>query len=128
MNRINEIIYEADKIIPAGDVVLNGQQAEWFIRFRREWMQGDIGRMQNQRRFMAAAMQKLFNIVEEEGQLKLYSYIKEIYDKDLLYTDLSIGDMSKLADFASTISMEDAHSACCPFSTTSPAGIILSAS
>ena len=24
----NEIIYEADKIIPAGDVVLNGQQAE----------------------------------------------------------------------------------------------------
>ncbi len=105
----NEIIYEADKIIPAGDVVLNGQQAEWFIRFRREWMQGDIGRMQNQRRFMAAAMQKLFNIVEEEGQLKLYSYIKEIYDKDLLYTDLSIGDMSKLADFASTISMEDAQ-------------------
>lgn len=105
----NEIIYEADKIIPEGDIVLNGRQAEWFIRFRREWMQGDIGRMQNQRKFMAAAMQKLFNIVEDEGQLKLYSYIKEIYDKDLLYTDLSIGDMSKLADFASTISMEDAQ-------------------
>ncbi|MDE6519720.1 MAG: LCP family protein [Ruminococcus sp.] len=105
----NEIVFEPDKIIPEGDVVLSGKQSEWFIRFRREWVQGDIGRVQNQRRFMAAAMKKLSNIIEDEGRLKLYSYIKEIYDKDLLYTDLSIGDMSKVADFASTISMEDAH-------------------
>ncbi len=103
----NEIIYEHDKIIPEGDITLTGQQAEWFIRFRREWMQGDIGRMQNQRRFMAAAMQKLFSIVKDEGRLKLYSYIKEIYEKELLYTDLSIGDLSKVADFASTVDMEN---------------------
>lgn len=103
----NEIIYEADKIIPEGDIVLTGEQAEWFVRFRREWMQGDIGRMQNQRKFMAAAMQKLFSIVEDEGRLKLYSYIKEIYDKELLYTDLSIGDLGKIADFASTINMDE---------------------
>ncbi len=103
----NEIIYEHDKIIPAGDITLNGQQAEWFIRFRREWMQGDIGRMQNQRKFMAAAMQKLFSIVKDEGRLKLYSYIKEIYEKELVYTDLSIGDLSKVADFASTVDMEN---------------------
>lgn len=105
----NEIVFESDKVIPAGDVVLSGEQSEWFIRFRREWLQGDIGRMQNQRRFMAAAMQKLSGIIEDEGILKLYSYIKEIYDKDLLYTDLSIGDMSKVADFASTISMDKAQ-------------------
>lgn len=103
----NEIIYEHDKIIPEGDIVLNGQQAEWFIRFRREWMQGDIGRMQNQRRFMAAAMQKLFSIVKDEGRLKLYGYIKEIYERELVYTDLSIGDLSKVADFASTVDMEN---------------------
>lgn len=104
----NEIIFEPGKIIPAGDVVLSGAQSEWFIRFRREWLQGDIGRMQNQRRFMAAAMNKLNSIVEDEGKMKLYSYIKEIYDNDLLYTDLSVGDIGKLADFASTISMENA--------------------
>lgn len=102
----NEIIYEADKIIPEGDIVLTGEQAEWFIRFRREWMQGDIGRMQNQRKFMAAAMQKLFSIVKDEGRMKLYSYIKEIYERELVYTDLSIGDLGKVADFASTIDME----------------------
>lgn len=102
----NEIIFEADKIIPAGDVTLSGEQSEWFIRFRREWLQGDIGRMQNQRRFMAAAMQKLMSIVEDEGRIKLYSYIKEIYDKDLMFTDLSIGDLGKIADFCSTVSMK----------------------
>ena len=105
----NEIIYEADKIIPAGDVVLDGQQAEWFVRFRHEWLQGDIGRMQNQRRFMAAAMMKLFNIVEDEGRIKLYSYIKQIKDEELIYTDLSIDDMGKVADFASTLSMDNVH-------------------
>lgn len=103
----NEIIYEADKIIPAGDVTLTGEQAEWFIRFRNEWLQGDIGRMQNQRRFMSAAMMKLFDIVENEGRLKLYSYIKQIKDEELIYTDLSIGDMSKIADFASTLDMDN---------------------
>ncbi len=102
----NEIIYEADKIIPEGNITLTGEQAEWFIRFRREWIQGDIGRMQNQRKFMAAAMQKLFSIVKDEGRIKLYGYIKEIYENDLIYTDLSIGDLSKIADFASTIDME----------------------
>ncbi len=105
----NEIVFEPDKVIPEGDVVLDGNQSVWFIRFRREWLQGDIGRVQNQRRFMAAAMGKLSGIIEDEGRLKLYSYIKEIYDNDLLYTDLSIGDMSKLADFASTISMDNAQ-------------------
>ena len=103
----NEIIYESDKIIPAGDVTLTGEQAEWFIRFRTQWLQGDIGRMQNQRRFMAATMMKLFDIVENEGRLKLYSYIKQIKDEDLIYTDLSIDDMSKVADFASTLSMDN---------------------
>lgn len=109
----NEIDFEpsapGSKLIPAGDIVLSGEQSEWFIRFRSGWINGDIGRVQNQRRFMAAAMNKLMNIVEDEGRLKLYSYIKEIYDKDLLYTDLSIGDLGKIADFASTISMDEAR-------------------
>ena len=103
----NEIMYEADKIIPEGDVTLTGEQAEWFIRFRREWLLGDIGRMQNQRRFMAAAMQKLFSIVKDEGRIKLYSYIKEIYNHRYLKTDLSLQDISMVADFASTLSMDN---------------------
>ncbi len=103
----NEIIYEADKIIPAGDITLTGEQSEWFIRFRTEWLEGDIGRMMNQRRFMAAAMNKLMSVVNDEGRLKLYSYLKQIYDRELLYTDLSLDDMSKIANFASTLTMDN---------------------
>jgi len=102
----NEIMYEADKIIPEGDVTLSGAQAEWFVRFRREWSEGDIGRMKNQRKFMAAAMQKLLSIVKDDGKIKLCSYLNEIYKNQWIATDMSLEDLSKLADFASTLSMD----------------------
>ncbi|MDE5620705.1 MAG: LCP family protein [Ruminococcus sp.] len=102
-----EVIYEADKRIPAGETVLSGEQAEWFVRFRWALAEGDIGRMKNQRRFMAAAMEKLFSIVNDEGRVKLYSYLKAIYDNEYIYTNMSLGDIGMLADFASTLSMEN---------------------
>ena len=102
----NEIMYEADKIIPEGDVTLSGEQAEWFVRFRREWSEGDIGRMKNQRKFMAAAMQKLLSIVKDEGRIKLYSYLNQVYKNQWIATDMSLEDLSKLADFASTLTMD----------------------
>jgi anionic cell wall polymer biosynthesis LytR-Cps2A-Psr (LCP) family protein len=107
MHLDNEIIYEADKIIPAGDVVLKGAEAEWFVRFRNEWLQGDIGRVQNQRRFMQAAMKKLFSIVKDEGKMKLYSYLNTIYKNKWIATDMSVDDLSKLADFGSTLQMDN---------------------
>lgn len=108
MNIDNEIVYEADKIIPAGEnVILTGEQAEWFVRFRHDWLQGDIGRVQNQRRFMAAAMQKILSIVKDEGRLKLYSYLNTIYKKKWIATNMSVDDLSKLADFGSTLTMEN---------------------
>ena len=104
----NEIMYEADKIIPAGDpVTLTGEQAEWFVRFRHDWLQGDIGRVQNQRRFMAAAMQKMLSIVKDEGKLKLYSYLNTIYKNKWIATNMSVEDLSKLADFGSTLTMDN---------------------
>ncbi|MDE6832997.1 MAG: LCP family protein [Ruminococcus sp.] len=102
-----EIMYEADKRIPAGDTIMSGEQAEWFVRFRWALSEGDIGRMKNQRRFMAAAMEKLFSIVNDEGRLQLYSYLKQIYDNEYIYTNMSLGDIGMLADFASTLSMEN---------------------
>ena len=104
----NEIIYECDKIIPAGEnVILSGEQAEWFVRFRHDWLQGDIGRVQNQRRFMAAAMQKILNIVKDEGKIKLYSYLNTIYKNKWIATNMSVDDLSKLADFGATLQMEN---------------------
>jgi LCP family protein required for cell wall assembly len=104
----NQIVYEADKIIPAGDTVLSGQQAEWFMRYRSGWSEGDIGRVQNQRRFMAAAMKKLVDIAGgSDGHAKLYKYLNEIYKHKWIATDMSVGDLTKLGDYASTISMDN---------------------
>ena len=75
---------------------MNGQQSEWFIRFRREYDEGDIGRVKAQRIFLAAAMEKLLNM----GQTKLMSSMETIYDNEWIATDLSLAEMSMLADFA----------------------------
>lgn len=92
-----KIIYEADKVLPAGEQVLTGQQSEWFIRFRREYDEGDIGRVKAQRIFLAAAMEKLLSM----GQTKMMSAMENIYDNEWIATDLSLAEMSMLADFAS---------------------------
>lgn len=105
-----EMMYEADKRIPAGYSVLSGEQAEWFVRYRRTFTdEGDIGRVKNQRKFLAAAMTKMMNIIEDEGRLKFYSYLKEIYQNQYILTDMSIEDISKVADLASTLDMSNVN-------------------
>jgi putative transcription regulator len=106
MNLDAPINFGVGQTIDAGDIVLNGQQSVWFVRYRAGWLEGDIGRMQNQRRFMAAAMQKLLDISKNDGKMKLYGYIKDIYDRKLIATDMSVEDMSKLSDFCGTLSMD----------------------
>ena len=101
-----QITYEADKIIPAGYSVLNGTQAEWFVRYRSGFAEGDIGRVKNQRKFLAAAMEKMLHIYSDEGKTKFYGYLKEIYENEYILTDLSLENISMLADFASTLSLE----------------------
>lgn len=99
------IVYEADKILYEGEQVLDGRQAEWFVRFRRGYDEGDIGRVKAQRLFLAAAMKKALDM----GSFKLLTAIDEIYEKELLATDLSLGQIGMIADLASTISMENVN-------------------
>lgn len=102
-----QMMYEGDKIIPAGYSVLTGEQAEWFVRYRRTFKgEGDIARMKNQRKFLAAAMKKMLNIVEDEGKTKFYGYLKKIYDNRYILTDMSLEEISMLADFGSTLNLE----------------------
>lgn len=96
------ITYEADKIINQGEQVLNGQQAEWMVRFRHDYTEGDIGRMKAQRIFMAAAMAKVCDI----NSIEMLGYINKIVDRQLIGSNLTVDEISKLSDFASTIGME----------------------
>lgn len=101
-----EILYEADKVLPAGEQVLDGQQAEWFVRFRHDYAEGDIGRVKAQRIFLAAAMQKMLNM----SQTELMSAMQKIYKNQWIATDLSLEQVSMVADFASArLSMDSVN-------------------
>ncbi len=96
------ITYEADKIINQGEQVLSGTQAEWMVRFRHDYSEGDIGRMKAQRIFMAAAMAKVCEI----NSIEMLGFINQIVDEQLIGSNLTVDEISKLSDFASTIGMD----------------------
>ena len=97
-----KMVFEADKVIPEGEVTLTGQQAEWMLRFRHGYENGDIGRVQGQRLFLAAAMKKLISM----NSLQVMSVTNKIYDQELIGTDLSLEDVARLADLAGTVDMD----------------------
>ncbi len=96
------INYEPGKTITKGHQTLSGQKAEWMLRYRHGYNEGDIGRMQAQRIFLAAAMQK----VADTGTLTMMGYMKKIYDNQYIATDMSLDEMSKISDFAIQVGME----------------------
>lgn len=96
------INYEPGKTIYAGEQVLTGQQAEWMVRFRHAYNEGDIGRMKAQRLFLAAAMARVCDI----GTIELMGYVDKIVDQKLMGSNLSMDEISKLSDFATTIGMD----------------------
>lgn len=97
------IHYEPGKTIYAGEQVLTGKQSEWMLRYRHGYNEGDIGRMKAQRIFLAAAMAKACDI----GTIKLLNYADTIVEEQLIGSNLSMDEISKLSDFATTIGMDN---------------------
>lgn len=108
------IVYEADKIIKAGEQTLTGEQSEWFVRFRHDYTEGDIGRVKAQRIFLAAAMSKL----KDMGSLKFISIFPTI--QQYIMSDMSLGEIGSLADFAQTVSMKDVTARMLPGESLAP--------
>ncbi len=103
INLPEDVFYSYDKILYAGEQVLNGEQAELMVRARKGYNEGDIGRVKAQRIFMAACMEKALDM----GSVELTSFIKKVYDKKLIATDMTLGELSILADFATLIDMDE---------------------
>ncbi len=99
------VVFEADKVIPNGEQVLSGEETEWFLRFRYGYRDGDVGRVQAQRIFMAAAMRKAISM----NSVQIFSAMNKIYKQELIATDMSMEDISRLADLAGTIDMENVN-------------------
>jgi len=102
INLPEDVFYSYDKILYAGEQVLNGEQAELMVRARKGYNEGDIGRVKAQRIFMAACMEKALDM----GSVELTSFINEVYKKKLIATDMTLGELSILSDFATLIDMD----------------------
>ena len=103
INLPEDVFYSYDKILYAGEQVLNGEQAELMVRARKGYDEGDIGRVKAQRIFLAACMEK----AKDMGSVELASCMKEIYDKKLVATDMTLGELSILGDFGTLLDMDD---------------------
>ncbi len=102
INLPEDVFYSYDKILYAGEQVLDGRAAELMVRARKGYDEGDIGRIKAQRLFLTACMKKALDM----GSVELSSFIKKVYDKKLIATDMTIGELSILADFGTLIDLD----------------------
>jgi len=64
VNIPQRIVFTEDRVIEKGVQTLDGEQAEWFVRYRAGYAMGDIGRMQAQELFLRALMR---TVMEKSG-------------------------------------------------------------
>lgn len=101
INVPEKIVYSKTRVIEAGEQVLTGEQSEWFVRFRHDYTEGDIGRVKAQRIFMAAAMNKLKDMGSVEF-LKIFPTVQKY-----IMSDMSLGEIASIASFAEGVSMKN---------------------
>ncbi len=81
--------------IPKGQQVLDGKHAVQFLRYRHGYLEGDIGRVKAQQKFMKSAFKQCLSF-------KLPKIAKTVFDN--VESDITIGETLKLAGAASGIS------------------------
>ena len=85
--------------LPAGRQTLDGKAAEYFVRYRSDYVRGDLGRMDAQKQFLAALLGK---VRETMSVLTLGKLAVTMLDE--VETDLSVSEVMTLAGavFSST--------------------------
>ena len=76
MNIEQQINYLPGKVLYPGEQTLTGEQAEWIIRYRAGYADGDLGRIDAQTQFIFACIDR----VHELGRLKCIPILMEHYN------------------------------------------------
>lgn len=90
--------------IKAGHRTLDGASAEGFVRFRHDYVQGDLGRVNAQKLFLTAFFNKLKGTVSITNLPTLTKLVNEIGEN--VVTTLSIEDMIYFAKCALKLDLE----------------------
>ncbi len=89
-----EMDYLPGKVLEAGTQTLNGEKAEWFIRYRAGYASGDLGRIDAHKLFATALMEK----VKAMGRFKSLAALSQNYK--YVSTDIPLPKMLSLANEA----------------------------
>lgn len=87
--------------LKAGRSTLNGKEAEWFVRYRADYVRGDLGRLDAQKIFLAAFAKKA---METRSPLRLVRLASSLMSE--VQTDLGFSDLTVLAEEAMSLSAE----------------------
>lgn len=82
-----DVIYDGRVAIYAGEQTLNGEQAEWFIRYRKGYADADIGRQKAQVIFLQALLDKMFEVSTKQAASIASQCIS------MVTTDMTVSDM-----------------------------------
>ncbi len=82
------------QIIPEGPQHLDGEKAEWFVRYRAGYANADLGRIDAQNLFMQALMKKC----KDMGKIQLAALLADDYE--YITTDMTIGEIISIANAA----------------------------
>ena len=88
-----------------GYQTLNGEQAEEFVRFRSGYMQADLGRVNAQKIFLTALMQKIKSSFSLANTATLTKVAEEVFRN--LHTDLKVSDILFYAKFLLKVDLEN---------------------
>ncbi len=91
-------------LLEAGDHVLDGEMAETFVRFRSGYVMGDLGRVEAQKRFLAAALNRVKELSASEITALLNGKVMNEIE-----SDLTAGQLADLAKFLRGVSLENIY-------------------
>lgn len=87
--------------IGPGTVKLKGYEAEGFVRHRKSYSKGDIGRVEAQRKFYKALMKEVTKL----GKKDLFNVVRKCYDD--VSTDLTLSQMLGYAEKLTEVNASD---------------------
>lgn len=101
MNIEEQINYLPGKVLYPGEQTLTGEQAEWIIRYRAGYANGDLGRIDAQTQFIFACIDR----VHELGRMKCIPILMKHYDD--VDTDMPLNKMVSVASALFELKTDD---------------------
>lgn len=101
MNIEQEIDYLPGKVLYPGEQTLTGEQAEWIIRYRAGYANGDLGRIDAQTQFIFACIDR----VHELGRLKCIPLVIQHYGD--IDTNMPLDKMLSVASALFELNTDD---------------------